>query len=147
MTAQDILDRVRSLGVTLKPSGTGFSAKPRGLLPPELIQAIRDNKPEVRRLLAVASEPPFQGAGQAGTAAEAPLPASWDATVADALVARAIKAREEHGLSEALELREAQFTAMMRIDDRYEARDLPGLRAAVAELYSLLRSSAAGWAG
>ena len=51
MTAVEVLQQVRSLGVSLEVEGGSLRLRPRSALTPELVGALREHKPEVLQIL------------------------------------------------------------------------------------------------
>jgi hypothetical protein len=51
MTAEELLDHVEALGVAVTLDGSGVVLRPRSLLTPELIEALRAHRDELRGLV------------------------------------------------------------------------------------------------
>lgn len=135
MSANAILEEARHLGIELSATDAGkLRWRSLGPIPDDLRQRIAAHKGDlISKLIPVG-------------ASKRSLPAvcnwvgaahTWDESVANQIITRAISLTDTVGFSVSVETRQRQFATVARIDAAWLARDIAGLQEAAEQFVTL----------
>jgi hypothetical protein len=132
MTPAGLLATLYTRGVEVQAHHGRLRWRPKEAMTPEELDLLTQHKTQLLAILApqAASLPPLQPSE--------PSAKPWDQTAADALVSTALGRLDLAGWTEDVDAGFQRGLLMDRIDERWQARDLAGLRHAVVELLAAL---------